>query len=196
MRLRECNMCSLCTTRMQVVCGVGTGESGIMLVGEAPGRTENAEGIPFVGKAGRYLRENFKLFWAGKPEALYITNVVKCWPVNGGGSGNRTPTPQEIKTCSVWLKKEIEALNPLIIIPLGNTALAEITGEEGISTKHGQMAWLKEYKCYVYPMYHPSFIVRSGSYEAFEKDASKLGACLNRPWWEVELWLRKVKGAA
>jgi len=189
-KLSECRMCELCNTRTKVVCGVGTGQSGIMLVGEAPGRTEDVEGTPFVGKAGRYLRENIKGFWAGKPEFLYITNVVKCWPANEGGAGNRVPTPHEIETCGVWLKKEIETLTPVIIIPLGNTALQAITGEEGISTKHGQIAWSSEYHCCIFPMYHPSFILRTQSHAAFAKDVAILGEIVNRPWHEVETWLK------
>lgn len=183
-------MCGLCNTRSRVVCGVGTGQSGIMLVGEAPGRNEDAEGIPFVGKAGSYLRENIKGFWDGKPESLYITNAVKCWPANEGGVGNRTPTPHEIEKCSVWLRREIEVLRPLVIVPLGNIALKTITGEDGIGMKHGQMAWSKEYNCYIFPMYHPSFILRTHNYDDFVKDVATFGHVLNRPWWEVEAWLK------
>lgn len=191
MKLSECVLCSLCKTRKQVVCGVGNGKSGVMLVGEAPGRTENDQGIPFVGKAGQLLRDSIQDIWRGDPDMLYITNVVKCWPPNPDGNGNRTPTPQEIDSCTQWLELEIKTKKPLVIVPLGNTALKAITGGDGITTKHGQIAWEPKHSTYVYPMFHPSFILRTGSVEEFQNDCIRLGHMLNRSWLDVELWIRE-----
>jgi DNA polymerase len=161
-----------------------------MIVGEAPGKTENDDGIPFVGKAGQLLRASISEFWDESSDSLYITNVVKCWPMNPDGKSNRTPTPQEIKTCLSWLELEIKRNKPVIIVLLGNIALEAVTGSDGISTKHGQVAWEKKHNAYVYPMFHPAYILRTGSEEGFHMDCNRLGHLLNRPWIEVEAWLK------
>lgn len=186
----NCTRCGLCKTRKQVVPGTGTGTSGIMFVGEAPGKTENANGVPFVGRAGQLLREVIPLFWSRDIDDLYITNVLKCWPCTPDLKGNRTPKAEEFTACAPWLELEIQKLRPTIIIPLGDTALKRITKEGGIGTKHGQAVWMEQYHAVVYPMYHPAYILRNRQETALEEDSRRLGAMIHQPWWEVERWLK------
>lgn len=116
MKLENCTKCKLCKTRTQVVIHRGI-KSDIMLVGEAPGKNEDEQGKPFVGRAGKVLDNAL-----GKAELLdkvYITNIVKCRPPD-----NRDPTDIEKDECSYWLKKQIKLLNPKLIVCLGNHAFS------------------------------------------------------------------------
>jgi len=176
--------------------GIGTGNSGIMLLGEAPGQDENQKGIPFVGRAGQFLRQKISLFYTGRFEDLYITNTVKCWPCTSDGK-NRKPTPEEVLACSDWLELEIKNVLPSVIVPLGKTALRRIDGIGDISTNQGKAAWSEKYKAVIYAMYHPAFIIRNPkqSEAEFEDGALRLGAMLHRPWWEVQRWLTTTQNS-
>lgn len=130
-RVRACTDCPLCTTRKTAVAGRGTGESGIVLVGEAPGRSEDASGRPFVGAAGRILSS--ALEGAGiREQDCYITNVVKCRP-----PGNRVPRQSERDACRQHLDAELAALEPKIICVMGNTAFESLLGGRGITKARG-----------------------------------------------------------
>jgi len=202
MKLRECKRCGLSLTRKNIVLGKGTGSSGIMIVGEDPGKNEDLRGVPFVGLAGSVLDKVIKSFWLSSPsqtmDQLYITNVVKCFPtIRNKVSGKlvgRAPTKEEIRICGKWLDLEIRKMHPTIIIALGNTALQKLTGEGGISTKRGFGIWSKEYDCIIYAMYHPSYIQRNhNEWGAMSDDVRKLKGLLYAPWWEVSKWIRKLK---
>ena len=113
--------------------GEGSATARIMLIGEAPGATEDLQGRPFVGRAGQLLNELLGSVGL-KREDVYITNVIKYRP-----PGNRDPTPEEVDACKPYLDREIKLVNPEIIVPLGNHALEFVTGKTGISSMHGKI---------------------------------------------------------
>lgn len=156
-KARHCTACRLAESRTQVVFGEGDPDARLMFVGEAPGADEDRLGRPFVGKAGQLL--NRILEAAGIPrESVYITNVVKCRP-----PGNRTPLPDEVKTCSnLWLLPEIELVKPQIIVPLGSVAAQFFLGKKvPITRARGQ--WFEWNGILVFPMFHPAYLLRNPS---------------------------------
>lgn len=130
-RVSACTKCTLCSTRKNAVPGRGSTESTVILVGEAPGRSEDEQGAPFVGRAGGILEA--ALDGAGIPAgSVYVTNVVKCRP-----PGNRRPTDGEVDACRPHLESEIAAIKPKIICVMGETALRSLLGLRGISMHRG-----------------------------------------------------------
>lgn len=123
--LGACARCPLSQTRRNLVYGVGPADARVVLVGEAPGRDEDATGEPFVGRAGRVLNRMLESIGLSRRE-VYITNVLKCRPPN-----NRDPTPSEVATCSPFLHRQLRAIAPRAILTLGRFAAANITGLEG-----------------------------------------------------------------
>jgi len=117
-----------------------------MFVGEAPGKNEDEQGLPFVGKAGDILAEIIKLLGIAM-RLVYITNVVKCRPPN-----NRDPIPYEIERCSSWLDKEIQQVKPDFIFCLGAIATSRISP----ASKRGDIIYHPMWKCYVFFLYHPA----------------------------------------
>lgn len=156
-------MCSKCNLRKnctQVVPGDGSAEAKIMFIGEAPGKKEDKQGVPFVGAAGKFLSEmlsNINL----KREDVYIANVCKCRPPE-----NRDPLPEEIAICWPWLEKQIEIINPKIIITLGRHSLNRFYPEAKISETHG-IVFIKTFpnigKRHFYALYHPAAALYNGS---------------------------------
>jgi uracil-DNA glycosylase family 4 len=112
----ECKKCPLGETRNKFVFGTGNASANAMCIGEGPGADEDAQGLPFVGRAGRLLTDILKAIKFEREE-VYIANVVKCRP-----PGNRTPLPGEMDTCLPYLKKQIELIKPKVILCLGLTA--------------------------------------------------------------------------
>lgn len=153
------------------VFGEGNPYSPVVFVGEAPGEEEDQLRRPFVGRAGRYL--NQKLEEVGlKREEIYITNVVKSRP-----PGNRKPTAGEIQSCLAYLKKEIEIINPKLIVCLGATALEGILGKSYQITKHRGQFFEYPYnrKIKVFLTYHPAYILRNPNAEKeFLEDLKKV----------------------
>lgn len=129
----SCTKCELCKTRTNAVPGKGNQGAKIVFVGEAPGRTEDLSGEPFVGAAGKKLTAILERHGIAR-DSVYITNVVKCRPPN-----NRVPTQAERDACISYLQSEIEAINPKIICILGNTASNSILGQAEITKNHGQV---------------------------------------------------------
>ena len=129
----SCTRCELSKTRTNAVPGIGSIETGIVFIGEAPGRNEDIQGAPFVGTAGKILSE--ALEYAGfVREDVYITNIVKCRPPN-----NRRPNKQEIESCAIYLQKELESIQPKIICVLGNTAFGSLLGGNEITKNRGKI---------------------------------------------------------
>jgi DNA polymerase len=146
--IRSCQKCELSHSRKNAVPGTGPVNAEIMLIGEGPGFHENEQGLPFVGASGKFLTQ--LLSDGGVPrDTVFITNVVKCRP-----PGNRDPQEQELKACGAFLDKQIEAINPLIIISLGRFSLARYFENARISNIHGQAVW-RDGRLIV-PMYHPA----------------------------------------
>jgi len=144
----KCQNCALHHSRIKSVPGEGPDGAKIMFIGEGPGFNENQQGRPFVGQAGKFLEELLSV--AGlKRETVFITNVVKCRP-----PGNRDPQPEELDACSQFLDRQIELINPEIIVTLGRFSMAKFFGQVKISQIHGNMRIIDQK--YVVAMYHPA----------------------------------------
>jgi uracil-DNA glycosylase family 4 len=164
-----------CETATNMVPGEGSATARVMLVGEAPGASEDEQGRPFVGRAGRLLDE--LLAEAGlERDEVYITNVVKARP-----PGNRDPRAGEVVHCMPWLEAELALVQPQLVVPLGRHALAHFTDDVRISEVHGRE--LIERGRTLFPLYHPAAGLRSTALRAtlFE-DARALKAALAREW--------------
>ena len=152
----QCTMCPLCQTRHNVVFGVGPRDAEVMFVGEGPGENEDLQGEPFVGRAGHLLDDMLEIIGL-KRDDVYIANIVKCRPPH-----NRDPLPEERDACSQWLKKQIEIVDPLIIICLGRIAATSLIDEDfRITRQHGQWFDVDGRRCLA--IYHPSALLRDVS---------------------------------
>jgi uracil-DNA glycosylase family 4 len=145
---RVCQKCALQYSRKNAVAGNGPADSEIMFIGEAPGFHENEKGLPFVGAAGKFLDELLEGCGLSR-ERVFITNVVKCRP-----PGNRDPQPEELSACSNYLDRQIEAIDPLVIVTLGRFSMARYLPDAKISDIHGQPKWI--HNRLIVPMYHPA----------------------------------------
>ena len=160
----NCRKCSLWATRKNPVPGSGSVYTSVMLVGEAPGFHEDLQGKPFVGAAGKYLDQLLSI--AGlKRENVYITNVLKCRP-----PGNREPQPNEIKACTPYLDRQIEIIEPKVIIALGNYAASYLLEKYGFKPASIGRIHGKPFRTYsllgeliIVPMYHPCLLYTSPS---------------------------------
>jgi uracil-DNA glycosylase family 4 len=162
-----CEKCELHFSRKRAVPGEGPANSEIMFIGEGPGFYENEQGRPFVGQAGKLL-EDLLAAIALKRENVFITNVVKCRP-----PGNRDPLPEELAACADYLDRQIEAMQPRIIVTLGRYSMAKFLPNAKISDVHGQAAWVRGRL--VVPMYHPAAALHQPSLKpALEKDFMRL----------------------
>jgi DNA polymerase len=128
--------------------GEGPPDSDIVFIGEGPGFHENEQGRPFVGAAGKFLEELLASIEKTR-EQVFICNVIKCRP-----PGNRDPQLDEIQSCEGYLERQIEAINPKVIVTLGRFSMARYFPNARISTIHGQAGWVNERL--VVPMYHPA----------------------------------------
>lgn len=168
-RLRSCKDCVLCRGRTTVVIGSGPRESGLMVVGEAPGENEDRQGLPFVGRAGELLTKMLKAIEIDRDD-VYITNVIKCRPPQ-----NRAPFPDEISACVRYLDWQIRRVKPEVILAMGNYAVKTLTGtKQGITKIHGQV--FEYLNIPVITTFHPAALLRNEEYK--------------RPAWED---LKKLK---
>lgn len=166
--IHNCRKCILWKTRTNAVPGAGKPSAKIMFIGEAPGREEDLQGMPFVGMAGRLLNE--LLAWAGlKRGEVYITSILKCRPPS-----NRKPKEKEIKACMPWLKNQIGLIGPKIICLLGLVAAKAILEEEiKIEKFHGRVIEKNSWKYFI--LYHPAAGVRNKNLvPIMKKDFQKL----------------------
>ncbi|HEY5674610.1 MAG TPA: uracil-DNA glycosylase [Malonomonas sp.] len=162
-RLQDCTRCSLCKERQQVVFGVGNPQADLVLVGEAPGREEDEKGFPFVGEAGQLLD---RILFAMKlsREDVYICNVIKCRPPR-----NRDPQEDEIAACEQFLKLQLAAIRPRLIVTLGRFATQTLLqSKDPISQLRGH--WHEYEGIPVMPTFHPAFLLRkpAGKREVWE----------------------------
>jgi DNA polymerase len=152
----KCEACSLCKTRHSVVFGEGDPHARLMFIGEGPGADEDQQGRPFVGKAGQLLDKMIAAMQFRREE-VFIANVVKCRPPN-----NRVPGIEEANACIGYLKRQIELVQPEVIVLLGATAVTFLLGrQEGITRLRGN--WLAYEGIPVMPTYHPAFLLRQES---------------------------------
>jgi len=152
--LGECTRCKLHEQRTNLVFGVGNPRARLMFIGEGPGADEDAQGEPFVGRAGKKLNEMIKAIGLAR-EDVYIANVVKCRP-----PGNRDPESDEVATCSPFLFRQIAAIRPRVIVTLGAPAARTVLGfKGGISKIRG--TWQSCRGIDVMPTYHPAYLLRA-----------------------------------
>jgi uracil-DNA glycosylase family 4 len=152
--IEQCTKCGLAKTRNHVIFGEGSISGGILIIGEAPGRDEDLQGRPFVGKSGQLLDKILAACGFTRDEHVFISNIVKCRPPD-----NRVPTPQESAVCMPWLLQQIELINPKIVILLGATALKYMIGpEQRITRERGN--WLNWQGRLAMPVYHPAALLR------------------------------------
>lgn len=151
--IENCQKCKLWKNRNSIVFGVGNKQSDIMFVGEAPGADEDAQGEPFVGKAGKLMDMAFTALGI-KREEVYIANIVKCRPPS-----NRNPEPDEEQACLDYLRNQVILVKPKIIVLLGSVALKNILGSEyGITASRGK--WIEKRGIYYMPTWHPAALLR------------------------------------
>jgi DNA polymerase len=165
--VRVCPLCELCRSRTHAVPGEGSPDARVMLVGEGPGWHEDQQGKPFVGASGKFLSE--LLAKAGlQREDVFITNVVKCRPPS-----NRDPLPDEIQACSPYLERQVNAIDPDVIVTLGRFSMAKYFPGERISRIHGQPKRIGGRL--VVPMYHPAAALHQSNLRgAIEDDFARL----------------------
>jgi DNA polymerase len=154
MQYRDCLACRLGPGRNRFVFGTGNFHPRLLFIGEGPGAEEDQQGLPFVGRAGQLLTGLIHALGLVR-EDVYITNVVKCRP-----PGNRNPEPDEIAACRPILKRQIELLDPALIVTLGNVPLKALNPQaQGITKERGRVFQYERWR--VFPTFHPSFLLRS-----------------------------------
>lgn len=154
-KIARCYKCFLHKGRTQAVPGAGNPNADIMFIGEAPGKSEDEKGEPFVGAAGKFLNELLESIDL-KREDVYIANTVKCRPPD-----NRDPRPEEIETCLPYLKQQILIIQPKVIATLGRFSMNIFFPKLKISQAHGKLQTHNNLK--IIPLYHPAAALYNGS---------------------------------
>lgn len=153
-QIGDCRRCKLCSGRKNLVFGVGNPNAEIMFVGEGPGADEDEQGIPFVGRAGQLLTKMIQAMGYERKD-VYIANVVKCRP-----PGNRNPEPDEISACLPFLKKQIQIVDPKVIVCLGKFAAQTVLDTQiPISRLRGHFREIDGKR--VMPTFHPAYLLRN-----------------------------------
>ncbi len=173
-QVEQCNRCPLCEGRTNIVFGDGSPDARVMIVGEAPGKNEDLQGIPFVGAAGKYLDELLSIAGLAR-NGVFIANVLKCRP-----PGNRNPQVEEIEQCAYFLREQTRSIMPDYIVTLGNFATKFILKtERGITSMRGQLHQTGRFK--VFPVFHPAAALYDSSKKVvLEDDFATLGELLER----------------
>lgn len=157
-RIREdigdCTRCRLCERRNKIVFGAGSAKAELVFVGEGPGHDEDIQGLPFVGRAGKLLTDMIVAMGLTR-DAVYIANVVKCRPPE-----NRVPERDEVATCAPFLLRQLEVIQPKVIVCLGNVAAQNLLGtNKSISSFRGQ--WFDFRGSKLLATYHPAYLLRN-----------------------------------
>lgn len=176
-RVLACTLCDLHRFRTRAVPGEGDWEAELMFIGEGPGRDEDLQGRPFVGRAGQLLRKIIAAMTFREDE-VYITNMVKCRPPE-----NRVPHYEEIEACSRYLIRQIELIRPKVIVTLGKTPTDHfVPGREGMTARRGRFGSYLGIP--VMPTFHPSYLVRNEGNRELKRmvweDMQKVMALLGR----------------
>jgi uracil-DNA glycosylase len=150
-----CRACKLCEGRTNTVFGVGDTNADWLIVGEAPGENEDLKGEPFVGQAGKLLDNMLKALGVGRGNKVYIANVLKCRP-----PGNRNPQPEEVAQCEPFLRRQVQLLQPKIILAVGRFAVQSLLGTtEAIGKLRGRAHQYAGVPVVV--TYHPAYLLRN-----------------------------------
>lgn len=174
-----CTRCTLAQSRTQTVFARGNPEAAACFVGEGPGADEDAQGLPFVGRAGQLLDRMIGAMGLSPERDVYICNIVKCRP-----PGNRRPEPAEIAACMPYLHEQLALVEPRVIVALGNTAVAAL-----LDTKVGITKLRGEWKLYrgrtlVMPTYHPSYLLRPSPQQIEAK---------RQAWQDLQLVMKELR---
>ena len=161
-KILTCTLCPLSRERTQAVPGEGNFATEIMFVGEAPGADEDAQGRPFVGKAGQLLTRIIQAMKFSREE-VFITNVVKCRPPQ-----NRTPLRSEVEECQVYLLGQIETIEPKVIVALGKVA-ADFFIPSGLPMTRMRGDFHEFGKILIMPTFHPAYIIRNEGNKQIKK---------------------------
>ncbi|MHB1688970.1 MAG: uracil-DNA glycosylase [Ignavibacteriaceae bacterium] len=154
----KCQKCPLGKTRNKFVFGSGNPNAGVLVIGEGPGADEDAQGLPFVGRAGKLLTDILKAINFSRDE-VYIANIIKCRP-----PGNRTPLPAEMDSCVPYLKKQIDLINPKVILCLGLTSVQGLLKKkESLTNMRGKVFEFGNAKVMV--TYHPAALLRNPNWK-------------------------------
>lgn len=153
-RVESCRRCPLCDGRTQTVFGVGNPHARVMFIGEAPGKNEDLQGEPFVGRGGQLLDKMLAAVDLDRKTNVYIANIVKCRPPK-----NRDPLPEEQEACITWLRNQVALIRPKIIVCLGRiAAMRLIRPDFKITREHGQ--FVEKGGILFTALYHPSALLR------------------------------------
>jgi uracil-DNA glycosylase family 4 len=174
----SCTRCDLAASRTQTVFARGNPGAALCFVGEAPGADEDAQGLPFVGRAGQLLDRMITAMGLSPERDVYICNILKCRP-----PGNRRPEPAEIATCIPYLHEQLALVRPRVIVALGNTAVAAL-----LETTVGITKMRGEWKLYrghtlVLPTYHPSYLLRPSPQQMEAK---------RQAWQDLQLVMKEL----
>ena len=170
--LGECTRCKLHSTRNKIVFGDGNPKADLVFVGEGPGRDEDMQGLPFVGRAGKLLTQMIEAMGLQRKD-VYICNVVKCRPPE-----NRTPERDEVSTCSPFLMRQLDTIAPKVIVCLGSIA-AQTLLETNRGISHFRGEWLEFRGRRLLATYHPAYLLRNPAAKAdVWKDLQKVMAVL------------------
>ncbi len=152
-----CRRCGLCEGRTKVVFGTGPSDARLMLVGEGPGKNEDEQGEPFVGRAGQLLDKMMDAVGLSRETNVFIANMVKCRPPQ-----NRDPAPQETEACLPWLREQVRAVSPLVIVCLGRIAAQRLIAPDFKVTKqHG--VFYEKNGFWMMGTLHPAALLRNPS---------------------------------
>lgn len=177
-RVSDCSRCGLSKTRTHTVFARGNPEAPVCFVGEAPGAEEDAQGKPFVGRAGKLLDEMIEQMGLSPEKDVYICNIIKCRP-----PGNRRPEPEESATCIPYLHEQLALVRPRVIVALGNTSVAALLDSKlGITKVRGQWK-LYRGQTLVMPTYHPSYLLRPSPQQAEAK---------RQVWQDLQLVMKEL----
>jgi len=171
--IRECRKCRLCEGRTNTVPGEGNPSARLLFIGEGPGANEDAQGRPFVGRAGELLTQIIENGMRIARGDVYIANIVKCRPPE-----NRAPRPDEVAACLPYLRRQIEAIDPEVIVTLGRPATLAVLGRgESITSLRGRVYAWEGRK--VIPTFHPAYLLRN---PAAKPDA----------WKDIQIAMREL----
>jgi DNA polymerase len=174
----SCRKCGLAETRTQTVFARGNPDAQVCFVGEAPGADEDAQGLPFVGRAGQLLDRMITAMGLSPETGVYVCNILKCRP-----PGNRRPEPEEVDTCIPYLHEQLALVKPRVIVALGNTAVAALLDTKiGITKVRGQWRLYRGHTL-VMPTYHPSYLLRPGPTQT---DAKR------QAWEDLQLVMKEL----
>lgn len=160
-QVSDCRRCGLCQGRKNTVFGVGDEKAKWLFIGEGPGRNEDQQGEPFVGPAGKLLDNMLQAMGVKRGENAYIANIVKCRPTDDNGR-DRPPSPQEVASCLPYLQRQIELIQPTVLVALGKTAAISLLGMDPatpVSRLRGTVHRYQDRPLVV--TYHPAYLLRT-----------------------------------